>query len=674
MSALPVRLFLILATLLLGWSTFGSSSPWVGGLALLAVVTSTGLALGPRLAPSYSLISRALLGSAAFVAIVSMLGCLAYYTTNVSTALLFAVALLGLAIAYFCAQAQELPKLTTEFHWEELVLLLAGVISLAAWWYQVFLHNDLLRTAAVRTLWSIFDPSYLPFIALAIFCTLLLAWRRSPAALPLAIATVFSITSLAALLYPLGFGFDPFIHRATVEHIAQFGTITPKPLYYIGQYIIELVSVKLLHFDLSLVDALLVPTLFALLLPAAIAGRRHIFSLSVLFLVPFAAFVQTTPMALALVWTAVCVMLPRRPIAAPLIFALAALLTHPLAGIPAVMYVLLIALDEYTKQLTVKRVLTTVVVTASSLAIPLAFVMQAWQSGLKLNISWQHLFNLKQLPLSFFFSTRFNVFGDLAYTFIENHFLFIVTLAILTLVFVKYSWRANRPALLVACSMVVSFLILSLAFDFRFLISYERTDFALRLLSIATLFALPLLADGVIALKDKIKQSPSLILGLISLLAIAGSSFTYGAYPRHDNYARAAGFNVTEADISTVHAIENAADGNDYVVLSDQALSAAAVKEFGFAKYYSGDIFYYPIPTGGPLYSIYLDMVENGPTQNKIDQAIELTGSHQIYFAIHDYWWQSASIIEQTKTFADDWFTIGEPTTNAITVFVFNQK
>lgn len=673
MSVIIVRLLLVASLVLVGSSAFLSESAFLGTLALGFTLLSSGLALGPRLAPSYRLWPRTLVGAAAFTAAVSLAGCGVYYLATVSSGLLFAVVALALAAAFALAKEQKFPAFNLSSQPEEVVLFLSGLTALCAWWYQVFAHNDTLNTTAVRTVWSIFDPHYLVLLAVALSCALFLAWRKSATALPLLAVTLFAILSLAALVYPLGFGFDPFIHRATVQHIAEFGTITPKPLYYIGQYVLELMAIKIFHFNLAVFDALLVPAFVALVVPAVTAGYRHTWSLAALVFLPFAAFVQTTPMALALMWSTVCLLLPRRPLVAPALFALTALFTHPLAGIPAVMYIVLLFIEDKVQVSTTKNILIALTTVAASVAIPLAFVVQAAQAGLKVNIAWHNLLRFDELPLSAFFGTRFSAFGDLAYTFIQNHFLFIIILTALAIFVSRANWKTYRPALLVALSMIISFLILSLAFDFRYLISYERTDFALRLLAIASLFTLPLLADSALLLKDKIRFSPALITGLICLLALAGTSYAYGAYPRHDNYARSAGFNVTEIDISTVHAINDMAADQAYAVLSDQALSAAAVKEFGFAKYYPGDIFYYPIPTGGPLYAIYLDLVENGPTQEKIKRAMELTGTDLIFFAVHDYWWQSPGIIENSKALADDWFTLGDPATNAVTVFVFKK-
>ena len=50
--------------------------------------------------------------------------------------------------------------------------------------------------------------------------------------------------------------------------------------------------------------------------------------------------------------------------------------------------------------------------------------------------------------------------------------------------------------------------------------------------------------------------------------------------------------------------ISNLESGIDYIVLSDQLISAAALTKYSFAKYYDtpkGQLFDYSLPTGGLL-------------------------------------------------------------------------
>ena len=51
--------------------------------------------------------------------------------------------------------------------------------------------------------------------------------------------------SVAVIVYGVGYGFDPFIHQATIKFIDEFGAVSPKPLYYAGQYSLEIIAHKL---------------------------------------------------------------------------------------------------------------------------------------------------------------------------------------------------------------------------------------------------------------------------------------------------------------------------------------------------------------------------------------------------------------------------------------------
>ena len=143
-------------------------------------------------------------------------------------------------------------------------------------------------------------------------------------------------------------------------------------------------------------------------------------------------------------------------------------------------------------------------------------------------------------------------------------------------------------------------------------------------------------------------------------------------------------FSTSAADFKAVEWIENDAAGQDYVVLANQAVSAAALKQFGFKKYYpntqcqeSNDIlgqtqddpdksrgvkcqmlFYYPLPTSSPLYNIYLGMVYQSPTRKTVEKAMAMTSVNLAYFVINDYWLDFEKIVEAAKLESDEWVAI----------------
>ena len=105
------------------------------------------------------------------------------------------------------------------------------------------------------------------------------------------------------------------------------------------------------------------------------------------------------------------------------------------------------------------------------------------------------------------------------------------------------------------------------------------------------------------------------------------------------------------------------------------------VYEF-FKKYYSApnslspspyhlapDLFYYPIPTTSPLYDLYLDMVYDSPTTERLQQALDLTGADTAYFVINDYWLDFEKIVEQAKQNIGNAQTIAD---NKLVIFKYS--
>jgi hypothetical protein len=633
-----------------------------GGLFSVLFLFFTGFCFGRRFFKTIAEPYRSVLGSGITVALLSIFGSILYYLAPVHVG-----GLVGILITVFLL---ALPSFKTPersasgpMHWPApatIIAFLAGLISLGVWWALLITHPI---TESVRSPWLVLSPGYLVFLFVPIVLAIVLVGGSKTRLYGAALfaLSLFSALAMAAALYPLGYGFDPFLHRATVAHIAEFGTITPKPLYYIGQYALELFGTKIFQLPLNGFDAYLAPILASLFISAAVFGTKKSY-LALIFL-PIGAFVQTTPQALAFVFTVLTIFLAEKSFKGATIFSIAALFAHPLAGIPALLYLVLVKTKDSPP-------LTVVITGISSIILPLAFAVQAAKAHLPLNLSlpnaqtFAHFLN----TLTPFFGTNFNAFGDVAYFFIGNAFLIVVILAIVAAVQTYRSGQRPDPtAALSAFGAFMNFAILSLFFNFDYLISYERSDFAIRALTLTTIFLLPYVADirtRFVSVGTGLKPAPTAFIVLLGIIFVAN---VYGAYPRHDNYVRSAGFNVEPSDIEAVKAMEAYSGGRDYVVLSNQATAAAAVQEFGFKKYYPGDIFYYPIPTGGKLYNEFLLMSET-PSLEIIADVRALTGSDVVYFVVSDYWWKAEEIRENTKTIADHSFTLGDGRT---TVFVF---
>jgi hypothetical protein len=153
-----------------------------------------------------------------------------------------------------------------------------------------------------------------------------------------------------------------------------------------------------------------------------------------------------------------------------------------------------------------------------------------------------------------------------------------------------------------------------------------------------------------------LKQNHKTIIPFLIFLALLISASLYLSYPRKDNYFDSHEYAVSQTDIDAVKWIEANKKSDDYIVLANQQVSVAALREFGFKKYYKDNsIFYYPIPTGSGLYQYFLDMVYKKPSSETMAMAMEPAGVKEGYFVLNKYWWASPKIVDEAKLSADFW-------------------
>ena len=146
------------------------------------------------------------------------------------------------------------------------------------------------------------------------------------------------------------------------------------------------------------------------------------------------------------------------------------------------------------------------------------------------------------------------------------------------------------------------------------------------------------------------------------------TSVQFISFPRFDAYERVRSFTTSLHDINAVRRVHELAEGKDYIVLANQSVSAAAILELGFYKYYNGN-FFYAIPTGGPLYQEYLSMVYNEPLRMYAKNAAKLTGVSNVYFILNDYWFEAELIKKAAKPLADGFEDIDN---GKISIFSYN--
>lgn len=541
---------------------------------------------------------------------------------------------------------------------------------------------------AIRTPWEAVPPIFFLWIGLGTVCLAALAYRRRYPHLALGAASLhlFTLLAPAALVYAVGYGFDPFVHQAAERLIAAAGEVTPKTPYYVGQYALVTVLAKLSGASVAFVDRFLLPAMTAVFLPASAAWllRRGfgvarplalVGALGV-FLLPLGSFVATTPQGVSNLFFLLTVIVGaawlhahRPPLGFVLALAAASAAAHPLAGIPALFAAaLLMAVKLRHDGLALPRVAKAVVfgilVGLAALAVPLAFSLREGKGSLPIEAAFRKPVTtlIENVPFEApGLETRYRPLLDFAEFVDRNHDLlwFLMAGAGAWLLARRKPYRRSALALGgLSIALLAGSSILRTGFTFEGVIGYEQGNYAARLYEAGLLAAFPLVLAAFAWWWRALARTDAAVRFLMALVfAATAAALCYGAFPRLDDYRFSRGYSTSGHDIEAVRRINAEAIG-PYVVLANQSVSAAALREYGFRTYY-GDQFYYAIPTGAPLYRRYLEMVYDGPSRATMDAAMRDIGVAQAYFVVNDYWTDAARVIEAAKKTADGWWDVG---------------
>ena len=526
---------------------------------------------------------------------------------------------------------------------------------------------------SIRTPWPLLPVGTLAAIVILAMSTWLAAWKSRSIVFTaiLASATVLAVSLIAPLLYSIGFGFDGFLHRASEKLLLETGTISPKPLYYMGQYVLVTWLSRLTDIPLDLFDRFLVPILAACLplmaVPFFKRDEKTAIAALVLFL-PLSVFVVTTPQSLAYVagLGAILFALNKRHPLVAITWAAWSLSIHPLAGMPfAAATLAFLAPFMWLRWL---------FVLAGIVSVPAAFaVLNTSQAS----VSWDFSRLFDGAVFSSFLSSlqppqnRVALWAD--WTVLAVFLTPLVAFA--GAIIAAWKDRDRRElwltCIVLAVGTALAGFILRAAGDFAFLIDYERGNYADRLFLVANLF---LVVPAAIGFARGIAASfigpPLTIVTLLLGLAAWHGALAYAALPRHDAANVSRGWSVGAADVEAVRWIDRDAGDAPYTVLANQSVSAAAVRELGF-KRYANDVFFYPIPTGGPLYQQFLDSMDPRSSTDTIREAGRLGQSKLIYVVLNDYWWNAQKTGETLSALAQNEQTIRN---GKVRIFRFDLK
>ncbi len=510
--------------------------------------------------------------------------------------------------------------------------------------------------------------------------------------LPLASLHFFVAFSVSAIVYAIGFGFDPFLHRAAEEALAATGAIEPKTILYAGQYALIAALHMWTHISIHVLDVWLLPVLASLTLPlTAVIGFERGWGLArkesqlaavLLLLLPFLPLTFTVPYNLTFVyflWIILLAPLARERVYAILFatIALLALLTHPLLGVPAVIFVVSISGRAFLAHRPHPRVLWNAAAFVAFLfGVPVAMMVSNATKGVALAATNP----LTRLPYFFGLFTDPYVYGperlpwvwEMLYQFRFNVPVVLVLVASASLfVWMKDARKHAAPIFLAAIGMFGSIFLLSTLFTYKDVIVFEQSEYPLRLLHALFFLLFPLLAVVCVCLLRRVVSKPIVSSIVLLALAILATVSLYMSYPQSNVKARYAGPSVSAADVYAVNWIEEDAAGEPYLVLANQMTSAAAIQMFGFRTYLdtdAGALLWYPIPTGGPLYGFYSDMTYGRPERSVVEGAAQFAHVKRVYFLTYAYWPGFETLSEIARGGANTWYTLPD---NAINIYTY---
>lgn len=517
--------------------------------------------------------------------------------------------------------------------------------------------------------------------------------------------------SVAAIIYKLGFGYDPMLHRAAQEVIFQEGIITPKTPFYIGQYVTVVGTAFLTHLPLKLIDIALVPILSAIVIPLlSYVSFKDGFNIQnkvarILALLvpifPLQYFIVTTPHNFATLITFVTLLL--LPLVArhahlyyPLftLSAFAATAIHPLSGIFAIWLwigaTVLLLCNKYGYKKLHSIFLFLYSIVGAVLTPAMIGVYNTIIAGQNLP-PITNLLEGAPIFISLFKRPYYYINRDpdliiqALYTWQWLIPLLLVTFSLIFLFIAKKTYLAKNLGLYVLPLLMAPIILCNMYFLSTWIVnaelgSYEQIQYAERLRHVLGLCLLPTALAGIgYIIHWNIRQPlKNLIITRVGLafFCILGALLMTGSwyltYPQRNEMVHFPGYNASASDYKAAEIIANTPDNISYIVLSNIMTAGASIEQFGFTYYFETDkglLFHYPIPSGSPLYQAYSDMLYHDQKRETIDQALQLTGADKAYFLVHQYWANAPQIIAGAKKTADSWQLVDD---GVIWIFEYN--
>ncbi|MFA5420610.1 MAG: hypothetical protein WC280_01110 [Patescibacteria group bacterium] len=605
-----------------------------------------------------SIKKNALILSILFISLIVNIGSIFYYFyrfNNLSFVSIFILSLLSLFFFfYFIIYTKDQQE--EQSNKIKMSSLLISLLSFSLFFILSKASTDL----AVSSPWH-FLPPY--FFVLLFVLILSLVYFKSR----LVVLLYLIFFSVSFFVYQIAFGYDQLLHQRSMIEILKFGFIEPKTFYYIGQYSLEFFFNKLLPFSLENISKSLVPLLSAILIPVSFLfnfrkDEKNInLVLILLLLLPFSIFTYTVPQNLAFLFLTLIIIFSsndnflKERYGFPFIFllSLSAFFIHPISGISALIFFSILLFKKFKK-----KALVILSYLAQILVLPILLFFVGGSLALP-DVSFDFL-QPKILGQE-------NVYLNFVYFFFYNRFYIFIFLIIISLYLFIKKKGVNNIFVLNFFALFFSYII-SLFVSFPFLSDIDKGSYSNRLLISSLLFLIPAFFNffsELAAVVLKQKKHFRFYVGIFFALFLLAS--IYLNYPRKDNYFNSRGYSVSSSDFEAVRLIEDVKINDNYIVLANQQVGAAAIKEFGFKRYYDGWL-YYSVQTGGLFYDYYLRMLDK-PNRELIEELLSEIGADNAYVVINDYWWAYERIINEMKVEADIYYQVDD---GKISIFHFN--
>ena len=665
---------------------YSLKSVWLGSIVGLFLLLNYGRLAGRLIFPNADRFFQAAFGALTFIGANSIILWISFYLYGINT-LVFSSALIATCLTVeLCLRRSDKPNNdTAKFNfWHNLKIFVFDLkpkSALVIYFALItinFVQLFFARTDdAISSPWNLLPKSFFYLFIAATLCLIMILLKNKLHRLSLLLVVLhfFLFSSVALIVYKIGYGYDPFLHLAAMKEILIKGFILPKTLYYIGDYSLIIFLHYLTRLPLEFLNQALLPFSFALFFPTSIyygltkglgfeKNYTLIAALAGLFL-PISYFIATTPQGLTnlLVLIIIFLSLINKNELSKFFLLFLCFITitiHPLYGVPITLFVLFLTGSEL-KNIIYKRITQISTALIGTIIFPALFISNSWLNGFKINLHFPEwgVFANK----IFITKTYFNFVPDLFHSIGFNLKLFYLGIALfgLILIFKHKSFQHYRTYLFASIILFINYFLTKSTLDFTFSTNQNELQFMARIFELALYFFLPIFLFLIYNfIKHNFEHSNNFLGKLFSVSALVSALAIslYFSYPIKDNYKDSQEYNVTSADISAVHFIAEYAP-TDFIVLGNQMLAAAAINEFGFKNYYHGN-FYYSIPDAKQdnLYQFYENMVFDAPNRDFAVKAMRLAGVNQAFFVVSDYWSNSKNIVTLAKSTADSWQSI----------------